>query len=42
MGIFLNYETGSYYAIVHWDTPLALSAYYGGFTSPEVVDDFIQ
>ncbi|KAJ6498574.1 glycoside hydrolase superfamily [Mycena vitilis] len=28
--------------LFHWDTPLALSAYYGGFTSPEVVDDFIH
>lgn len=28
--------------LFHWDTPLALAAYYGGFTSPEVVDDFIN
>ncbi|KAJ7613021.1 glycoside hydrolase superfamily [Roridomyces roridus] len=28
--------------LFHWDTPLALSAYYGGFTSPQVVDDFIN
>ncbi|KAJ7800744.1 glycoside hydrolase superfamily [Mycena olivaceomarginata] len=28
--------------LFHWDTPLALSAYYGGFTSPQVVDDFIH
>ncbi|KAJ7267247.1 glycoside hydrolase superfamily [Mycena rebaudengoi] len=28
--------------LYHWDTPLALQAYYGGFTSPEVVDDFIH
>ncbi|KAJ7176777.1 glycoside hydrolase superfamily [Mycena filopes] len=28
--------------LFHWDTPLALAAYYGGFTSPEVVDDFIH
>ncbi|KAJ7251123.1 glycoside hydrolase family 1 protein [Mycena haematopus] len=28
--------------LFHWDTPLALSAYYGGFTSPKVVDDFIH
>ncbi|KAJ7054170.1 glycoside hydrolase superfamily [Mycena amicta] len=28
--------------LFHWDTPLALSAYYGGFTSPDVVDDFIH
>ncbi|KAJ7182822.1 glycoside hydrolase superfamily [Mycena crocata] len=28
--------------LFHWDTPLALSAYYGGFTSPKIVDDFIH
>ncbi|KAF7324651.1 Glycoside hydrolase family 1 protein [Mycena kentingensis (nom. inval.)] len=28
--------------LYHWDTPLALAAYYGGFTSPEIVDDFIH
>lgn len=28
--------------LVHWDTPLALAAYYGGFTSPDVVDDFVK
>ncbi|KAF7377506.1 Glycoside hydrolase family 1 protein [Mycena sanguinolenta] len=28
--------------LFHWDTPLALAAYYGGFTSPQVVDDFIN
>ncbi|KAJ7779243.1 glycoside hydrolase family 1 protein, partial [Mycena metata] len=28
--------------LFHWDTPLALAAYYGGFTSPDVVDDFIH
>ncbi|KAK7052126.1 glycoside hydrolase family 1 protein [Favolaschia claudopus] len=28
--------------LFHWDTPLALSAYYGGFTSPHAVDDFIH
>ena len=28
--------------IVHWDTPLALQAYYGAFTSPEIVDDFVK
>ena len=27
---------------VHWDLPLANAAYYGGFTSPEIVDDFIK
>ncbi|KAF8066627.1 glycoside hydrolase superfamily [Lyophyllum atratum] len=28
--------------LFHWDTPLAIQAYYGGFTSPQVVDDFIN
>ncbi len=28
--------------IVHWDTPLALQAYYGAFTSPQIVDDFVK
>ncbi|KAG9313321.1 glycoside hydrolase family 1 protein [Chiua virens] len=28
--------------LYHWDTPLALNAYYGGFTSPRIVDDFIN
>ncbi|KAE9392129.1 glycoside hydrolase [Gymnopus androsaceus JB14] len=28
--------------LLHWDPPLALAAYYGGFTSPEIVDDFIN
>ncbi|KAK0199710.1 glycoside hydrolase superfamily [Desarmillaria ectypa] len=28
--------------LFHWDTPLALQAYYGAFTSPEVVDDFVN
>ncbi|KAJ7251120.1 glycoside hydrolase superfamily [Mycena haematopus] len=28
--------------LFHWDTPLALAAYYGGFTSPQVVDDFVN
>ncbi|KAF7303850.1 Glycoside hydrolase family 1 protein [Mycena indigotica] len=28
--------------LFHWDTPLALAVYYGGFTSPKVVDDFIH
>ncbi|KAH7909566.1 glycoside hydrolase family 1 protein [Hygrophoropsis aurantiaca] len=28
--------------LFHWDTPLALIAYYGGFTSPEIVDDFVN
>ncbi|KAJ7041017.1 glycoside hydrolase superfamily [Mycena alexandri] len=28
--------------LFHWDTPLALAAYYGGFTSPDVVDDFVH
>ncbi|KAF7313927.1 Glycoside hydrolase family 1 protein [Mycena chlorophos] len=28
--------------LFHWDTPLALAAYYGGFTSPQIVDDFVN
>jgi beta-glucosidase/6-phospho-beta-glucosidase/beta-galactosidase len=30
------------YPLVHWDAPLALHAYYGGFTSPNIVADFVQ
>lgn len=28
--------------LFHWDVPLALQVYYGGFTSPEIVDDFVH
>ncbi|KAK0234938.1 glycoside hydrolase superfamily [Armillaria nabsnona] len=28
--------------LFHWDTPLALQAYYGAFTSPEIVNDFVN
>ncbi|KDR83279.1 hypothetical protein GALMADRAFT_152200 [Galerina marginata CBS 339.88] len=28
--------------LFHWDTPLAIQAYYGGFLSPKVVDDFVN
>ncbi|KAJ3565484.1 hypothetical protein NP233_g7603 [Leucocoprinus birnbaumii] len=28
--------------LFHWDVPLALQAYYGGFTSPKIVDDFVK
>ncbi|KAK0234942.1 glycoside hydrolase superfamily [Armillaria nabsnona] len=28
--------------LFHWDTPLALQAYYGGFTSSELVNDFVN
>ncbi|GLB40928.1 putative glycosyl hydrolase 1 family protein [Lyophyllum shimeji] len=28
--------------LFHWDLPLAIQAYYGGFTSPKVVDDFLR
>ncbi|RDB25895.1 Beta-glucosidase 7 [Hypsizygus marmoreus] len=28
--------------LFHFDTPLALQAYYGGFTSSKVVDDFVN
>ncbi|KAG7441447.1 glycoside hydrolase [Guyanagaster necrorhizus] len=28
--------------LFHWDMPVALQAYYGAFTSPEIVDDFVN
>ncbi|KAI4528382.1 glycoside hydrolase [Schizophyllum commune Loenen D] len=28
--------------LFHWDLPLALQLYYGGFTSPKIVDDFVK
>jgi len=28
--------------LFHWDLPLAPAAYYGGFTSPQIVDDYIN
>lgn len=28
--------------IFHWDYPLALEKKYGGFTSEEVIDDFVN
>ncbi|KXN92057.1 Beta-glucosidase 1A [Leucoagaricus sp. SymC.cos] len=28
--------------LFHWDVPLALQAYYGGFTSPKIVNDFVK
>ncbi|KAK0216818.1 glycoside hydrolase superfamily, partial [Armillaria fumosa] len=28
--------------LFHWDTPLALQAFYGAFTSPQIVDDFVN
>ncbi|TFK50504.1 glycoside hydrolase family 1 protein [Heliocybe sulcata] len=28
--------------LFHWDTPLALVAYYGGFLGPQIVDDFVN
>ncbi|KAF8900765.1 glycoside hydrolase superfamily [Gymnopilus junonius] len=28
--------------LFHWDTPLSIQAYYGGFLSPQVVDDFVN
>ncbi|KAK0495777.1 glycoside hydrolase superfamily [Armillaria luteobubalina] len=27
--------------LFHWDVPLALQSFYGGFTSPNIVDDFV-
>ncbi|KAK0440253.1 glycoside hydrolase superfamily [Armillaria borealis] len=29
-------------SLFHWDTPVALQVYYGGFTSPQIVDDFVN
>ncbi|EIM91310.1 glycoside hydrolase family 1 protein [Stereum hirsutum FP-91666 SS1] len=28
--------------LFHWDTPLAAQAYYGGFTSANIVDDYVN
>ncbi|KAG6916307.1 hypothetical protein DXG01_007464 [Tephrocybe rancida] len=28
--------------LFHWDTPLSIQAYYGGFTAPNVVEDFVN
>ncbi|KAF9044143.1 glycoside hydrolase family 1 protein [Panaeolus papilionaceus] len=28
--------------LFHWDVPLALQAYYGGFSSEKIVDDFVN
>ncbi|KAF8964495.1 glycoside hydrolase family 1 protein [Flammula alnicola] len=28
--------------LFHWDTPLSVQAYYGGFTSPRIVNDFVN
>ncbi|THH11422.1 hypothetical protein EW145_g666 [Phellinidium pouzarii] len=28
--------------LFHWDVPLALEAYYGGFSSPNIVDDYVN
>lgn len=38
----LEYGVEPVVTLFHWDTPLALQAYYGGFTSPKIVDDFIN
>ena len=27
---------------MHWDVPLALNAFYGAFTSPDIVDDYVK
>ncbi|PBK89598.1 hypothetical protein ARMGADRAFT_1015204 [Armillaria gallica] len=31
-----------YAATVHWDVPLVLQSFYGGFTSPNIVDDYVN
>ncbi|EIW84621.1 glycoside hydrolase family 1 protein [Coniophora puteana RWD-64-598 SS2] len=28
--------------LFHWDTPLAVNAYYGGFTNERIVDDYVN
>ncbi|KAK0440274.1 glycoside hydrolase superfamily [Armillaria borealis] len=28
--------------LFHWDVPLALQSFYGGFTSPNIVDDYVN
>ncbi|PBK89630.1 glycoside hydrolase family 1 protein [Armillaria gallica] len=28
--------------LFHWDTPVALQGYYGAFTSPKIVNDFVE
>ncbi|KAF8188980.1 glycoside hydrolase superfamily [Pholiota molesta] len=28
--------------LFHWDTPLSIAAYYGGFTDSRVIDDFVN
>ncbi|THG93804.1 hypothetical protein EW145_g8275, partial [Phellinidium pouzarii] len=28
--------------LFHWDIPIALTAYYGGFLSPNIVDDYVN
>ncbi|KAJ3887623.1 glycoside hydrolase superfamily [Lentinula edodes] len=38
----LQFNVTPVVTLFHWDVPLALNAYYGGFASPNIVDDFIQ
>ncbi|KAJ3765471.1 glycoside hydrolase family 1 protein [Lentinula raphanica] len=38
----LQFNVTPVVTLFHWDPPLALSAYYGGFASPNIVDDYIH
>ncbi|KAI5835653.1 glycoside hydrolase [Schizophyllum commune Tattone D] len=38
----LEYGVEPVVTLFHWDLPLALQLYYGGFTSPKIVDDFVN
>ncbi|KAJ3905960.1 glycoside hydrolase superfamily [Lentinula edodes] len=38
----LQFNVTPVVTLFHWDVPLALNAYYGGFASPNIVDDFIH
>ncbi|KAG6831012.1 hypothetical protein H0H92_013199 [Tricholoma furcatifolium] len=44
MGVEPDYrgEEEAQMGLVHWDTPLSIQAYYGGFLSSNVVDDFVK
>ncbi|KAI3621240.1 glycoside hydrolase family 1 protein [Moniliophthora roreri] len=38
----VNQQGLAHYSDLHWDMPLALQAYYGGFTSGSIVADFVN
>ncbi|KAF5387514.1 hypothetical protein D9757_006593 [Collybiopsis confluens] len=39
---YLKFNINPVVTLFHWDLPLALNAYYGGFTSPNVINDFVH